>query len=87
MMEGLIIGTIGTVAGTVLGITICCIADTFELFSLPGGIYYLSHLPFTMTVKDILLVIVSALLMCFISTIYPARQASKLDPVVILRYE
>lgn len=87
MIEGSVIGIIGTAIGTVLGIAICWTADTYELFSLPGGIYYLSHLPFTMTVPDLLLVIVSALIICFASTIYPARQASKLEPVVVFRYE
>lgn len=87
MLEGTVIGWIGTVLGTGLGIAVCWLADTYQLIHLDGGIYYLDHLPFTMTGTDILLVIVSALVICFVSTIYPARQASKLDPVVVFRYE
>lgn len=87
MLEGTVIGWIGTIIGTGLGITVCWVADTYQLIRLDGGIYYLDHLPFTMTGTDILLVIVSALVICFVSTIYPARQASKLDPVVVFRYE
>ena len=87
MLEGSVIGWIGTVIGAGLGITVCWLADTYQLIRLDGGIYYLDHLPFTMTGTDIMIVVVSALLICFVSTIYPARQASKLDPVVVFRYE
>ena len=87
MLEGSVIGVIGTAIGTGLGILICWAADTYKLIHLDGGMYYLDHLPFTMTVSDIFLVVVSAIFICFVSTIYPARQASKLDPVVIFRYE
>jgi lipoprotein-releasing system permease protein len=87
MLEGSVIGVIGTAIGTVLGIAVCWIADTYKLINLEGGAYYLDHLPFMLTGLDIVLVVVSALIICFVSTIYPARQASKLDPVAVFRYE
>ena len=87
MLEGSVIGVIGTTLGTGAGILICWLADTYKWFSLPGGSYYLTHLPFTVTGLDVLLVVVSSLVICFLSTVYPAKQASKLDPVVVFRYE
>ena len=87
MFEGLIIGIVGTVFGTIVGIVVCWIADTYKLIRFEGGVYYLDHLPFTVTALDLVLVIVSALIICFVSTIYPARQASRLDPIAVLRYE
>lgn len=87
MFEGSIIGIIGTIIGTIVGISGCWVADTYKLIRLEGGAYFLDHLPFTVTALDLALVIGAALLICFGSTIYPARQASKLDPVVVFRYE
>lgn len=87
MFEGVIIGLIGTVIGTILGIGVCWVADTYELIRLEGGSYFLNYLPFTVTALDVMLVIGASLLICFVSTIYPARQASMLDPVAVFRYE
>ncbi len=88
MFEGAVIGVIGTAIGVVLGIAICWVADTYKLIPSGGeGIYYPAHLKFTITGLDLGLVIVSALIICFVSTIYPARQASKLDPIAVFRYE
>lgn len=87
MFEGLIIGIIGTVLGTVAGVIVCWIADAYKLIRFEGGTYYLDHLPFTVTGFDLVLVIVASLVICFVSTIYPARQASRLDPIAVLRYE
>ncbi len=87
MLEGSVIGVIGTLIGTMLGIVVCWVSDKWELIRLEGGTYYLDHLPFTLTMQDVVLVVISALAICFLSTIYPARQASKLDPIVVFRYE
>lgn len=87
MLEGLVIGSIGTAIGTVLGVAICWVSDTYQLIHLDGGTYYLNHLPFTVTLSDLGLVVVASLLICFVSTLYPARQASRLDPITVLRYE
>jgi lipoprotein-releasing system permease protein len=87
MFEGSVIGILGTGTGTLLGVVFCWVADTFELIRLDGGSYFLQHLPFTVNGVDLVLVIIASLLICFASTIYPARQASKLDPVAVFRYE
>jgi len=87
MLEGLIIGLFGTIIGAALGLIVAWAGDTYKLIPLQGGSYYLDHLPFTITISDVIVTIGSALVICFLSTIYPARQASKLDPVVVFRYE
>ncbi len=87
MLEGSVIGLIGTIIGTGGGVLICWAADTYKWIHLSGGSYYLDYLHFEITAPDIMLVVVLSLVICFVSTIYPARQASVLDPVAVFRYE
>ena len=87
VFQGFIIGLIGTVIGLTGGYTLSYILNTYEIIKLPPDIYYLSHLPVKMKLSDFVSVSVSAILISFLSTIYPAWQAAKLDPVEPLRYE
>jgi len=87
MAEGLTIGLIGTLLGCIFGFLICWTADTYKLIKLQGDVYYLDHLPFKMTPFDFITVATMSILICLLATLYPAWQASKLDPVVALRYE
>jgi len=57
------------------------------LIRVPIDIYQVSHLPFTVLPSDFLTVVAVAILVCFIATIYPSRQAARLDPAQALRYE
>jgi lipoprotein-releasing system permease protein len=50
-------------------------------------VYQVSHVPFTVLPWDFAVVVVSAVLICFVATLYPSRQAAKLDPVQALRFE
>ncbi len=87
VMQGLFIGVVGTGLGCLLGVLVCRIADTYHLIRLEGGVYYLNYLPFRIMPLDFTLVVVSSILICFLTTIYPAKQAARLDPAVALRCE
>ncbi|MBA2123835.1 hypothetical protein B9J78_02700 [bacterium Unc6] len=84
---GLFIGTIGTALGSLSGIGMCLLIKTTNIIKLPGDIYYFEKLPVQMTFQDIFLIIVCALMISFLATLYPAHQAARLNPVETLRYE
>ena len=94
-MTGAAIGTTGTFAGLVLGVVVCLNVERIrQFFSWLSGttlfnpeLYFLSQLPAEMNVGETVSVIVMALALSFLATIFPAWRAAKLDPVQALRYE
>ena len=86
MMEGIIIGSIGTVFGVVTGLATCTGLSWFGL-RLDPEVYYIDRLPVSVNGWDFLSVALAAVTICTISTIYPAFAASRLRPVDGLRYE
>jgi lipoprotein-releasing system permease protein len=86
-MQGMIIGVAGTVLGYALGLTLCWLLQKYQFIELPKGIYSMDHLPVLLDWLDMTLIGVSALTLCFLATIYPARQAARLVPAEALRYE
>src|SRR5262245_8031306 len=87
MAQGVIIGVVGTGVGASLGYLTSYIADRYRLIRIPIDVYQVSHVPFTVLPLDFALVVLGAVLICFFATIYPSRQASRLDPAQALRYE
>ncbi len=87
MFEGLIIGFFGTLLGFVSGFTICFLQKHYGIVSLDPSVYYISILPVKMVWTDISIIAISSLVICVLATIYPAWQASKLDPAEAFRYE
>ncbi|ACD72309.1 hypothetical protein P053_02507 [Brucella abortus 01-4165] len=95
LMTGAAIGVTGTVAGVILGVVVCLNVERLrEFFSWLSGttlfnpeLYFLSQIPAKMDPGETLSVIVMALVLSFIATIFPAWRAAKLDPVEALRYE
>lgn len=87
MYQGTIIGFVGTMLGYALGLTVGYLLKRYQFIKLPENVYTLDHLPIIITVPDVLIIGGAAMLLCFLSTLYPARQASRLKPADALRCE
>jgi lipoprotein-releasing system permease protein len=87
MLQGLIIGVTGTAVGAACGLALCWVFDHYRLIQIPMDVYQVAYVPFVVEPLDIAVVVISAVVICFLATIYPSRQASRLDPVQALRFE
>jgi lipoprotein-releasing system permease protein len=87
MLQGLVIGAVGTFVGAVGGCVLIYVLDRYKLINVPLDVYQISYVPFRLQPLDFVVVVVSAILVCFLATIYPSRQAAKLDPAQALRYQ
>jgi len=85
--QGALIGVLGTGLGIALGLAWCWLANTFELIKVPVDVYQISFVPFRLRPLDLLAIVGVTLLISFASTLFPARRAAKVDPVVALKYE
>jgi lipoprotein-releasing system permease protein len=87
MQQGLAIGVVGTGLGTGLGLFLVWLLDTYEFIELPGDVYFLDTLPVALDPLDLVMIVALSVLVAFVATIYPARQASRLEPVEAIRHE
>ncbi len=86
-LQGAMIGVFGTIIGTGLGLLWCFLANTFQLIKLPVHIYMIPFVPFRIKVLDLLAIVGVALLISFLSTLFPSHRAARVDPVNALKYE
>ena len=87
MLQGVMIGVVGTVIGMTVGYTICYFAERYRWIRLDEQVYALSYVPFEPRWVDGLWIAAAAILVSFLATIYPARNATKIAPAEVLRYE
>ena len=86
VIKGLMIGLVGTVLGTSAGSLLCTLLERYAFIQLPSDVYYISTLPVNLKAGDVLLIALCALFICFAATLYPARQASGINPVEAIRH-
>ena len=86
VLKGVMIGAIGTFLGEVFGYGLCNLLKTYKFIELPADIYYLSTLPVQVDFFDTMIIALASMMICFLATLYPAHQASKMNPVDALRY-
>ncbi len=86
-LQGIIVGALGGILGTALGLILLLIQKNYRVISLPSDIYFISALPVDIRALDVFLILVMAALIGLLFSIYPAVRASRLDPVSIIRYE
>ncbi len=95
MVQGFVIGVVGIVLGTLLGIlfaltvtdVIAWVEQILGIQFLNANVYFISYLPSQLLWSDVLIVTSSGLVMCFLATLYPAYKASKVKPAEALRYD
>jgi lipoprotein-releasing system permease protein len=87
VLQGAIIGLLGTVLGGVLGLVVAKVVDSNALISIPAEVYFIDHLPVRVNLTDFLVVVVASFVVATIATVYPARQAAGFVPVEAIRHE
>jgi lipoprotein-releasing system permease protein len=87
MLQGLTIGLIGTGLGALGGWLLVYLLDTYRFIELPAEVYFLDTLPVALETRDLVMIVIASVLVAFAATIYPSRQASRLEPVEAIRHD
>ncbi|MDQ2889326.1 MAG: ABC transporter permease [Gemmatimonadota bacterium] len=87
LVQGLVIGAVGTGLGLVLGFSGALALDRYKFIKLDPSVYFIDHLPVTTQPRDVIMIVVASLLIAALATLYPAIQAAKLYPVDAIRSE
>ena len=87
MLQGVWIGVIGTSAGAALGCFLSWLLDTYEIIKIPPGVYFVDRLTVALHLFDVVLIVAASVTVAFVATIYPALQASRLEPVEAIRHD
>lgn len=86
LTKGIVIGVTGIAIGVASGLLICYLLSRYQFIDLPGDVYFLTTLPVKIDLFDIGAIIVGTLMICIFSSVFPARQAARLDAVRGIRY-
>jgi lipoprotein-releasing system permease protein len=85
--QGMQIGLVGTILGNAAAFVICFVLERYKIISLPEDVYYMDRIPVKMVPEVFAFVTICALIITYVSSIFPASQAAKTDPIEALRNE
>jgi lipoprotein-releasing system permease protein len=87
MLQGVVIGMVGSVLGGTAGLVLVWLLDKYEFIKIPGDVYFVDRLPVAFDPVDIATILGLSMLISFVATLYPARQAARLYPVEAIRHD
>jgi len=87
MFEGIVVGLVGMIAGSLLGVGVALLQIYFKIYKLDTSVYKLEALPVVLRVSDFIFIPLAALLLCFLASLYPSIRAAKQKPVESIRWE
>ena len=87
VIQGIIVGLVGTVTGAIAGIAIAQLFDRGRLIELDPSVYFIDHLPIKVQLFDSMLIIFASIAVATVATLYPSRRAAELAPVDAIRHE
>ena len=87
VLQGAWIGVMGTALGTAGGLLLSWLIDRYEIIRIPPDVYFVDHLPVQLVWTDVVLIVAGSVAVAFLATIYPALQASRLEPVEAIRHD
>ncbi|UCD23932.1 MAG: ABC transporter permease [Gemmatimonadota bacterium] len=87
ILQGVVIGVVGTTLGTILGLVLARYVDQKKLIDIDPTVYFIDHLPVQVSPIDLALIVVASIIVATLATIYPASRAASLHPVEAIRYE
>jgi lipoprotein-releasing system permease protein len=85
--QGMIIGGVGTLSGTVLGLAASFVIDHYKLIKIAPDVYFIDHLPVATQPFDVVSIVLASMAIAAVATLYPSRQAASLYPVEAIRHE
>ena len=87
LLQGALIGAVGTVVGLIMGLLIAYIVDQSGLVRIDPSVYFIDRLPVHVQAIDVVVVILASFLLAVVATVFPARAAARLTPVEAIRHE
>ena len=87
LVQGAVIGLVGTAIGLVLGLTVAYVVDTSGWIRINPAVYFIDHLPVHIEWQDVIVVVLTSLAIAVAATVYPSRSAAALTPVEAIRHE
>jgi lipoprotein-releasing system permease protein len=87
LLQGAVIGVVGTVLGLVTGLAVAYIVDRSGWIRINPAVYFIDHLPVHVEATDVLVVVAASILVAVVATLYPSRSAARLTPVEAIRHE